>query len=116
VSGTQRVYLGARAEDDVGGIRVLSVGNGGPADRAGLQAQDLIVGAAGQKVRMLSQLSTILNGRNSGDRLALEILRGNRPLRIDVVLGGIQPGAMPPPVPAAGRRESIPPPPGEIPP
>jgi len=116
VSATQRVYLGARADSDIGGIRILSVSSGGPADRAGLLAQDLVVGAAGHKTRSLAELSTILNGLNPGDRVALEILRGNRPLRTEVVLGtplsATQPGSIPPPVPSVGRTESIPPPPG----
>ena len=49
----QRVYLGAFADNDAGrGVRVLSVRSGGPADRAGLQPQDLIVAAAGRKIRL----------------------------------------------------------------
>jgi len=118
VAAAKRIYLGARADDDTGGVRVLSVSRGGPADRAGLQAQDTIIGAAGRKIRSLAELSTILNGLKAGDRLALELLRGNRPLRIEVVLGAppsaAQPGAAPPPVPSAGRTESIPPPPGDL--
>ena len=88
VASTPRVYLGAVADNDAGrGVRVLSVRSGGPADRAGLQAQDLIVAAAGRKIHLLAELSAILNGLNPGDRLALEFLRGNRPLRTEVVLG-----------------------------
>ena len=73
VGAPQRVYLGAMADNDAGrGVKVLSVRSGGPADRAGLQAQDLIVGAAGRKIRLLSELSAILSRLNPGDRLALE--------------------------------------------
>ena len=118
---TQRVYLGARVDNDIGGVRVLSVSSGGPADCAGLQAQDLIVAAAGRKIRLLAELSTILNGLNPDDRLSLAIVRGNRPLRIEVVLGlptgAAQPGgtrAPPPPGLGAGRAETIPPPPGDV--
>ena len=114
-----RVYLGARADNDLGGVRVLSVSSGGPADRAGLHAQDLVVGAAGRKIGSLAELSAILSGLNPGDRLSLELVRGIRPLRAEVVLGAA-PGAAnwatgtpPPPGPGAGRTESIPPPPGE---
>ena len=124
VAAAQRVYLGAFADDDAGrGVRVLSVRSGGPADRAGLQPQDLIVGAAGRKIHLLSELSAILNGLNPGDRLSLELVRGNRPLRIEVVLGAAsgrvqpgQPGTPPPPglgagpngihPAAAGRRDA----------
>lgn len=122
VAAGQRVYLGAFADNDPGrGVKVLSVHPGGPADRAGLQPQDLIVAAAGRRIGLLSELSAILSSLNPGDRLALELLRGNRPLRIEVVLGAA-PGAAqlgPPATPpstglGAGRTESIPPPPGEV--
>ncbi len=121
IGGPQRVYLGAMADNDAGrGVILLSVRSGGPADRAGLQAQDLIVGAAGRKIRVLSELTAILSRLNPGDRLAIEYLRGNKPLRAEVLLGA-PPGAAtpgpfgPPPLPGlgAGRTEAIPPPPGE---
>jgi hypothetical protein len=121
VAAMQRVYLGARADDDAGrGVRVLSVQAGGPADRAGLQPQDLIVSAAGRKVRFLNELSNLLNSQNPGDRVGLEVMRGIRPLHADVVLGSppgaaqlAQPVAAPLSGLGAGRTESIPPPPGE---
>ncbi len=117
----QRVYLGAMADNNAGrGVILLSVRGGGPADHAGLKAQDLIVGAAGRKIRVLSELTAALNQLNPGDRLALEILRGNTPLKIEVLLGGspaaAQPGpaiAPPPPGFVPGQAEGIPPPPGE---
>jgi hypothetical protein len=117
----QRAYLGAFADDDAGrGVRVLSVRAGGPADQAGLQPRDLIVAAAGRKTHLLSELSTILSHLNAGDRLPLELLRGDKPLHVDVLLSA-PPGATPtsspspPPAPGSvfgpGRTESIPPPP-----
>jgi hypothetical protein len=118
VPATQRVYLGAFADDDAGrGVRVLSVRGGGPADRAGLQPQDLIVAAAGRKIHFLSELTAILNSLAPGDRLVLEYDRGNRALRAEVILGASPArtaGALPPSGPGAGRTESIPPPPGEV--
>ncbi len=88
VAAPQRVYLGAFADNEAGrGVRVLSVRSGGPAERAGLQTQDLIIGAAGRKIHLLEELSTILNALNPGDHLSLDLLRGNKTLRIDVVLG-----------------------------
>ena len=123
VAAAQRVYLGARVDNDMGGVRVLSVTNGGPADRAGLHAQDLIVGAAGRRIRLLSELSTILNGLHPGDRLTLEFVRENQPLRTEVVVAAPpgaaqpgQPGAPPPAGWGARPTDSIPPPPGDVPP
>jgi hypothetical protein len=119
VTGPQRVYLGAVADDEAGrGVILLSVRSGGPADHAHLQAKDLITGAAGHKIRSLGELSTILNGLNPGDHLALEYLRGTKPLRTEVVLGAalgtVQAGAPPAPGVIPGRTESIPSPPGDL--
>ena len=122
VAAVQRVYLGAFADNDPGhGVRVLSVRSGGPADRAGLHAQDLIVGAAGRRINVLSELSAVLNALKPGDRLSLEFIRGNQPLRTEVILGATpgtaqlgQPGTPPPSGLGAGRTESIPPPPGDV--
>jgi hypothetical protein len=123
VAAPQRVYLGAFADNEAGrGVRVLSVRSGGPAERAGLQTQDLVIGAAGRKIQLLEELSTILNALNPGDHLSLDLLRGNKTLRIDVVLGAppgaTQPGqpGTPPSVHGAGKTEALPPPPGEAPP
>ncbi len=119
VATAPRVYLGARADNDIGGVKLLSVSSGGPADRAGLQAQDLVVGAAGRKIHLLTELSAVLNGLNPGDRLALEVVRGIRPLRVEVVLGAppgaarLGPPGTPPPPAFPRAAESVPPPPGE---
>ncbi len=122
VVATQRAYLGAFADTAPGrGVKVLSVRPGGPADRAGLQPQDLIVAAKGRRIALLSDLSAILNSLNPGDHLSLEVIRGIRPLKTEVVLGAppgaaqLEPPGIPPPTGlGAGRTESIPPPPGEV--
>jgi S1-C subfamily serine protease len=57
------------------GLLVRVVEEGGPADRAGVQAGDLIVSIDGQPVTDADQLYQALD-RVSGDRLALGIVRG----------------------------------------
>jgi hypothetical protein len=127
----RRVYLGAIALDDArGGVRITSVGKDGPAQQAGLQAQDLVVGAAGKRIQLLSELKELLGGMNPGDRVPVDIVRGTRRMQIEVVLGGPSTASqlgghpIPPPpsgagagVPAlagAGRSESVPPPPSDL--
>ncbi len=119
----QKVYLGAIALDEAGGgVRITGVRNGGPAQRAGLQSQDLVVGVAGKPIQLLRELTTVLGGMNPGDKLPLEVVRGTRRMRIEVILGAplaaFQPGehTIPPPPSGlgAGRTEAIPPPPGEV--
>ena len=120
----QKVYLGAVALDEAGGgVRITSVRNGGPAQKAGLQAHDLVVGAAGKPIQLLRELTEMLGGMNPGDKVPLEVVRGTRRMRIEVVLGAplaaVQLGGQPIPSPpsglGAGRSEAIPPPPGELP-
>jgi serine protease Do len=57
------------------GLLVRVVEEGGPADRAGVQAGDLIVSVDGQPVTDADQLYQALD-RVSGERLALGIVRG----------------------------------------
>jgi hypothetical protein len=120
---SRRVYLGAIALDEVGrGVRIASVQNGGPAQHAGLQPQDLVVSAAGKRIQSLSELTAMLRGMNPGDRLLLEAMRGARRFRVEVVLSA-PPGAAPPlqqpSLPpstglGAGRTDTIPPPPTDL--
>jgi membrane-associated protease RseP (regulator of RpoE activity) len=113
-----RVYLGATADDDAGrGARILSVHSGSPADRAGLQPNDLLVSAGGRRVRSFNELAALLNSHNPGDRVSLELVRGAQAMRTEVILGmppGLAPASpqSPPGMgPGAGPTESIPPPP-----
>ena len=118
-----RAYLGAIALDEAGhGVRITAIGDGGPAQRAGLHARDLVVGAAGKRVQSLRELTAVLGGMNPGDRLALDVVRGARQMHIEVTLGTAaaaphaagQPVPPPLPGPAGGRTEPIPPPPTEL--
>jgi hypothetical protein len=118
-----RVYLGAVALDNTGGgVRITAVRDGGPAQRAGLRTQDLVVGAAGKPIQLLRELTDTLNGQKPGDHIPLDIVRGTQRMRIEVVLG-TPPGApqsaeqsVPPPPSrlGAGRTDAIPPPPSGI--
>jgi serine protease Do len=71
------------------GLLVRVVEEGGPADRAGVQAGDLIVSIDGQPVTDADQLYQALD-RVSGDRLALGIVRGVDERTVTVSFG---PGA-----------------------
>jgi hypothetical protein len=100
-------YLGAVVDDQNNGgqgVRVLLVRPGGPAERGGLRSQDVIVGAAGTRVRQLSDLTAVVNASSPGDKIGIEVLRGGRPQRLEVTMGAQLPAA------AAAAPEAIPPP------
>jgi hypothetical protein len=96
--GRQRAYLGAVVDKDKDpgrGVRVLVVRPGGPAERAGVRPQDLIVAAAGAQVRQLSDMVAVMDRASPGDSLAIEVLRGVSPRKLMVTLGR-QPAAVAP--------------------
>ena len=116
---TGRPYLGAIADDndDRGrGVRILSVRPGGPAERFGLKAQDLIGGAASSRVRQMADLTAILDLMSPGDRLVLEVLRQGQPQKVEIVLGqqgAVAGPAATAPVPPAPGNSAAPPPAAE---
>jgi membrane-associated protease RseP (regulator of RpoE activity) len=119
----ERPYLGAVADDrnDRGrGVRIVEVRPNGPADKAGLRVGDLVVGAAGQRVRQMSDLTQILDLFAVGDKLSVELVRDTVPQKAEVTLGArpATAGAAAMPLPEAvpaPRAEQPPPLPGEPP-
>ncbi|HYC69315.1 Do family serine endopeptidase [Brevundimonas sp.] len=71
-------YQEALGLDSRSGAFVNSVTAGGPADRAGLQAGDIVVGLNGDPVRDSSDLTRRVGNVRPGEPLRLEILRDGR--------------------------------------
>jgi serine protease Do len=67
--------LGVDGEDDPKGARVTMVFPRSPADRAGLQAGDIITTFGGQNVKGINGLQTLIGGRRPGDVVDLRVLR-----------------------------------------
>lgn len=57
-----------------------------PADKAGIQAEDIILEANGEKITTENPLATIIQKYNIGDTLILKIQRGDKILALSVVL------------------------------
>jgi len=107
------VYLGMTADDrkDRGrGVRITEIRPGSPAEKAGLQKQDLITALAGTRVRQLSDLTEILGVYQPADVVEFDILRDGVAKKIKVTLGRL------PAAPATINQtaEMIPLPPGEL--
>jgi aminopeptidase YwaD len=62
-------------DNPIPGVRLSGVRPGSPADRAGLQAGDVIVRFAGVSVRTLDDLTFALRGRRPGDRVDVTYVR-----------------------------------------
>jgi putative serine protease PepD len=76
------------------GAEIGSVTTGGPADDAGLQAGDIVTGIDGQPIDAPTELSSFINSKAPGDKIAMTVHRNGRTEKIDVLLG-TQPAKVP---------------------
>jgi serine protease Do len=82
---TPELAAGLRLQRDFGVI-VSDVVPGGPADRAGLRIQDIIVSVDGTPTGSLPLLSQSLYMHGTGEHAKLEVLRGSDRIQLDVSL------------------------------
>jgi S1-C subfamily serine protease len=71
----------------MGGVRVVSVDEGGPAAAAGLQADDVVIAFGGARIASMSDLVVALRDHRPGDVVEVEVRRGTDDVVVDVVLG-----------------------------
>jgi S1-C subfamily serine protease len=75
--GQASAWVGVLLDDATdGGVRILSVVPGGPADRGGIQAGDLVLRLNGDGVLDQPAFSRILSVMAPGQPLAVELMRG----------------------------------------
>lgn len=97
-------YIGIVADDrhDRGrGVRILEVKPGSPAEKAGLKRGDLIVGLAGMRLRQMSDMALILEQVRPRGSVAVEVLRGEQRIRVELTAGehsAVPAGTASPPV------------------
>jgi len=68
------------------GVIIADVRPGFPAERVGIQSEDIITAADGQAVQSALQFLTLIYRKKPGDRVALRLLRGTRPINVTVTL------------------------------
>jgi S1-C subfamily serine protease len=66
-------------------IEVVEVIDGSPADRAGLRAEDLIVGVDGEPVRGVDDLQRLMTGERIGVSCALDVVRAGSARTVSLV-------------------------------
>jgi serine protease Do len=81
-----RATLGVRLEYSAPYARVIDVTPGGPAEKAGLKVDDMIVDFDGKDMPNPAAVGRILAAHQPGDKLTLEIRRGNKTVKPVVVL------------------------------
>ena len=85
----EHAYLGVEVADaeNNGGARIVTVRDGAPADKAGVQEGDVVVSADGEDVQNGDDLRSAVNAKKPGDELELEVRRGGDTQTITVELG-----------------------------
>jgi S1-C subfamily serine protease len=81
-----RPWLGVRGREAPGGLAVIDVNTGGPADRAALRAGDVVQSIDGVEVDTFAELLDEVERRAVGDTVELHVLRSGAPLEISVRL------------------------------
>ena len=84
LKGELAAYYGAKGQT---GVLVAAVTPGDPADKAGIQAQDIIMEVNGKKMTTSRDLTTLVAGLGVGDRAKVKILRGGDTKTLTVNIG-----------------------------
>ena len=85
-----RVYLGTipdYASEDVKGVLLSGVRGGGPADKAGIKAGDIIVHFAGKEITNIYDYTYALDAVKVGKSVEMEVLRKGEKIKLSVIPG-----------------------------
>jgi putative serine protease PepD len=86
----KHAWLGVQTSGDPAssnGAQVQNVTPGGPADKAGLQPNDVIKGIDGQPVHDPTELSSAIDAMKPGDKIKIQIDRNGLSQQVDATLG-----------------------------
>ncbi|GAC1472538.1 MAG: hypothetical protein PVSMB7_25310 [Chloroflexota bacterium] len=90
--GMQRVHLpeslqqSARVTGD-GGLIVVSVENGGPAEKAGILVGDIVTTIDGRRVTQTEEVQSTLGSDRVGSSVPVQLIRGGAAVEIQVTIG-----------------------------
>ncbi|MCI0457857.1 MAG: PDZ domain-containing protein [Gemmataceae bacterium] len=79
-------YLGVQGADADAGARLTQVVAGGPADKAGLQADDIILAVDNKTLPSYNQLLEVLQGQKAGNKVTLKVSRNRESREVAVTL------------------------------
>ncbi len=88
------VYLGITGEDKEGKVVVTRVVEGGPVAKAGVKVGDILVSVQGKALENYAALTTITRDMSEGDKLPIQVLRGEEKLDLVATLE-LRPDARP---------------------
>jgi len=81
-------YIGVRVEDSSSplGARLAQVISGTPADKAGLEAGDVVTKLDGTTITSEADLSAVIDGKRPGDKMTVTYLRDGKSATVTVTL------------------------------
>ena len=83
-AGWRLAPLDAAERRRLAGVRVATVADGSPAARAGVRAGDLLVGAGGRPVWLVSDARAAAFLARPGERLAIELVRDGEAIKLEL--------------------------------
>lgn len=80
------VYLGTIPDytAEVEGVKLSGVREGGPADKAGIKKDDIIIGLAGKDIKNIYDYTYILGDLKPGEKVTMVVMRNGKKVNIDV--------------------------------
>lgn len=82
-------YMGIRGQNQssANGALLTSVTDDGPSEKAGLKANDVVVKVGDKAIKNYDELIAEIRSRKAGDSMAVEVVRGEKKVKVEVVLG-----------------------------
>ncbi len=83
---SMRAYLGTIPDyaTEVKGVKISGVSGGGPADKAGLKGDDVIVEFAGKKITNIYDYTYAIDAVKIGEAVKISVIRGGERLELEV--------------------------------
>ena len=85
--GKAYTYLGVNTEKTDGGVKITSVSKESPAEKAGLQAGDIIYKIDDTKIETTEGLSETIRAKKDGEKVKVYFMRGGKKKEEKAVLG-----------------------------
>ena len=80
-------FIGVVGANDAKDARIAHVNPGGPADKAGIEPGDVITKFDGHTLTDFASLSRAVRDSDPGERVKVEVRRGDRTLQLEVTVG-----------------------------
>lgn len=79
-------YIGLRGEDVTEGVKLTEIVEAGPAQKAGLKVEDVLVEFDGKKIENYDNTIEAIQAKKVGDKLKFKVKRGDQSLDVTVAL------------------------------